>query len=188
MSHPDLDRLTSWVHGLLEPGESEATRSHVADCPDCADDAEVLREEGRLLSREILPPERIAALKEAILESADAHRQSRWRGLLRQIPAAAIVLIGLVATLLPGGARHRLLDGRVTLQDGRVVDGPLDLDGSRSWRMQAVEKAQVRLSDRSTVDLGPGARLALAPGGTRGVRADVSSGEVVFSVARNRSL
>ena len=49
MSHPDLDRLTAWVHGV---GDAEV-QTHVGGCPECRDTAAGLREEAALLSREI---------------------------------------------------------------------------------------------------------------------------------------
>jgi ferric-dicitrate binding protein FerR (iron transport regulator) len=180
MTHPDLDRLTSLVHGFLETGEADATRDHVDGCPECRDAVESLHEEARLLAREILPPARMAALKEGILQAAGRRRA---RGLLWQIPVAAAVLLGLIGVLLSPGTKHGLTDGRVSLPDGRVVAAPMDLSASESWRLQALEKSQVRLSDHSIVELGAGTRISLLPGGTRGVQADVSAGEAVFSVA-----
>jgi FecR protein len=183
MTHPDLDRLTCWVHGLLEPEEADVTRDHVAVCASCRDAADGVREEAQLLAREILSPDRMAALKEGILQAA-GHRPARRVGLLWQIPVAAAVLFGLVSVLLLSpGAKHRLVDGRVTLQDGRVVAAPLDLSAVQSWQVQALDKAQVQLSDRSTVELEAGTRIALLPVGARGVQADVFSGEALFSVA-----
>ena len=55
MTHPDLDRLTSWVHGFPDGGVD----AHLADCPECREAAADLREEARLLSREIGDPEQI---------------------------------------------------------------------------------------------------------------------------------
>jgi len=178
MSHPDLDRLTSWVHGPAD-GDVEA---HVAGCPACRDTAAGLREEAALLSREIGSPERLAALKAGLLLQASGRRRP-VRGLIWQIPAAAAVLVGLVAVLLSPGGRHRLTDGRVALEDGSVVSAPIELAAAKSWQLHAVEPARVRMSDRSTVELGPGSRLSIAPGSGRGVQAALSSGRATFVVA-----
>ncbi|HVE42605.1 MAG TPA: FecR domain-containing protein [Planctomycetota bacterium] len=181
MTHPDLDRLTAWVHGFLEAAEAREADAHVAGCAACRDTVEGLRDEARLLSRAIAAPERLSALKEGLLQAASGKRSHR--GLLWQIPLAAAVLIGLVTALLSPGSRHSLVDGRVALEDGRVVSAPLDFAASQSWQLHVVDRASVRLSDRSTVDLGPGARISLAPGGARGVLPDLAAGEASFSVA-----
>jgi hypothetical protein len=178
MSHPDLDRLTGWVHGV----EDAEVQIHVGGCPECRDTAAGLREEAALLSREIGSPERLAALKAGLLQHASGRRRSA-RGLLWQIPVAAAALFGLVAVLLSPGGRHRLTDGRLTLEDGSVVEAPVELAAVKSWQVRAVQPARLRMSDRSTVELAPGSSLSLAPGGGRGVQASVSSGRATFSVA-----
>ncbi len=181
MTHPDLDRLTTWVHGFLDAAEAAEIDAHVAGCAACRVTVEGVRDEARLLSRAIADPERLAALKEGLLQAASGKRSHR--GLLWQIPLAAAVLIGLVAVLLSPGARHRVVDGRVALEDGRVVAAPVELAASQSWQLKAVDRVSVRLSDHSTVDLGPGSRISLAPGGARGVLPDLSAGEASFAIA-----
>jgi len=178
MTHPDLDRLTGWIHGVPDPDVD----IHVGGCPQCRDAAAGLREEAALLSREIGSPERLAALKAGLLQHASGRRRS-VRGLLWQIPVAAAVLFGLVAVLLSPGGRHQLTDGRLALEDGRVVQAPIEFAASKSWQLRAVEPARVRISDHSTVELGTGSSLSLAPGAGRGVQAAVSSGRATFSVA-----
>jgi anti-sigma factor RsiW len=184
MSHPDLDRLTAWVHGMQEPAEAHETQDHVAACAECREVVEGLREEARLISREILPAGRADELKERILQAA-GRRPRRWRGWLWQVPAAAAVLIGLLTLLSSQAGRHHLVDGRVALPDGSVAAAPLDLDGSLSWQLRALEKARVELRDRTTVELTKGARLALTPVGPRGVQPAVSSGEALFIVVND---
>ncbi len=178
MTHPDRDRLTAWVHGFADADVD----AHLSACPECRESAETLKEEARLLSREIGDPQRLAALKAGLLLAAGGRRRP-LRGLLWQIPVAAAALIGLVAVLLFPGSRHRVLEGRVALEDGRVVEAPVELAAQQTWQLQAVGKASVLLSDRSTVDLSPDARIALAPNGARGVQADLASGEAAFVVA-----
>jgi hypothetical protein len=188
VTHPDLDRLTSWVHGFAEPAESEETRSHVTACAECRWAAEGLREEARILSQElevspeISSPERLRALQEGLLRAATAKIRPA-RGLLWQVPVAAAVLLGLVGVLLSSGPRHSLVDGEVRLKDGRVLSAPSELAGSQAWHLEAQGKTCVRLSDRSTVNLGPGAELTLVPEGPRGVGAALVSGQAEFSVA-----
>jgi ferric-dicitrate binding protein FerR (iron transport regulator) len=178
MTHPDLGRLTAWVHGF-DDAEADA---HVGACPECREVVAGLREEARLLSREVANPERLAALKAGLLQQASGKRRP-VRGLLWQIPVAAAVLFGLVAVLLLPGDRHKLTDGRVALEDGRVVAAPVELAASESWQIRAVGGARVRMSDRSTVELAAGARISFAPGGGRGVQASLSSGRATFVVA-----
>jgi hypothetical protein len=182
MSHPDLDRLTSWVHGFPD-NELDA---HVDRCPSCRETVAAVREEARLLAREIGSPERLAALKAGLLQHAGGRRhsfRSPVRGFLWQIPVAAAVLIGLVAVLLSPGGRHRITEGRVALEDGRVVEAPVDLAAVKPWQLRAVEPARVQMSDHSTVELASGSSLSIAPGGHRGVQASLSSGRATFSVA-----
>jgi hypothetical protein len=177
MNHPGLDRLTAWVHGCSDADVD----AHVPSCSDCRAAADGLREEARILSREIGDPERLAALKAGLLHAAGRRRP--LRGLLWQVPIAAAALIGLVFVLLSPGSRHRVVDGRVALEDGKVVAAPVDLAAARTWQLQAVDPVRVELSDRSTVALSPGARLSLAPDGARGVQAELTSGEGAFAVA-----
>lgn len=178
MSHPDLDRLTSWVHGFPD----EALDAHVAGCPSCLETAAGLREEARVIAREVGSPERLAALKAGLIQHAGGSRRS-VRSLLWQIPVAAAVLIGLVAVLLLPRGRHRITDGRVALEDGSVVAAPVDLASAKTWQLHAVEPARLRMSDRSTVELAAGSSLSISPGGRRGVQASLSSGRATFSVA-----
>ena len=182
MSHPDLDRLTSWVHGFPD----NELDLHVDRCPSCRETVAALREEARLLAREIGSPERLAALKAGLLQHAGGRRRffrSPVRGLLWQIPVAAAVLVGLVAVLLSPGGRHRITDGRVALEDGSVVAAPVELTAVKPWQFRAVESVRVEMSDRSTVELASGSSLSIAPGGRRGVQASLSSGRATFSVA-----
>jgi len=180
MNHPDLDRLTAWVHGVSDPD----AETHVTGCPDCRASVAAIREEAQVISREIGSPERLAALKAGLLQHAAGKRRP-IRGLLWQIPVAAAVLFGLVAVLLSPGGRHRLTEGRVALEDGNVVSAPIELVASKPWQLQAVDAAKVQMSDHSTVELGPGSRISLAPAGGRGVQASLSSGRATFSVAPN---
>jgi len=181
VTHPDLDRLTLWIHGFLEAGEGAALESHLSGCAECRAAAAAVREEATLLSREIARPERLLALKTRLLEAASVKRVSR--GLLWQVPVAAAVLLGLVGVLFSGGARHSLVEGRATLNDGREIAAPSDLAASETWQLRAVDRVRVRLMDQSTVDLAPAAEISLSPGDERGVRPELSMGEAEFSVA-----
>src|SRR4029079_3740345 len=82
MNHPDLDRLTSWVHGFLESADAGEIEDHVAGCAACRDLAEGLREEAKLLSRAIAAPERLSDLKARLMDAAAGKRPNR--GLLWQ--------------------------------------------------------------------------------------------------------
>lgn len=183
MIHPDLDRLTAWIHELLEPAEAREVADHAVGCAECRELAERLREEAHAIAAGIAPEGGLADLKDRLLRRAGAAPPRRSRGLLWQIPLAAAVLVGLVAIVLSPGPRHRLLSGRVALEDGREVAAPVEFAGSKSWRLRAVGTASVRLSDRSTVELGPGTRIGLEALGERGVQAHLSSGQAAFAVA-----
>jgi hypothetical protein len=187
MIHPDIDRLTAWVHELLEPEDVAPLAAHVSECADCREKSECLRREARVLAAEIAPKRRLADLKERLMRSAEKTSppaaSRRNRGLLWQIPLAAAVLVGLIAILASPGPRHSLVAGRVALEDGQEVAAPTDLTGLKSWRLQAVEKASVRLSDRTTVHLQPGSWIGLEARGERGVQAQLASGEAKFVVA-----
>jgi len=181
MNHPDLDRLTLWIHGFLESGDAAELETHVSDCRSCRDAAQGIREEANILSRQISSPERLSALQAGLLQAAAGRRFGR--GLLWQVPVAAAVLFGLVSVLLSNGPRHRLIDGRLQLQDGRVMTSPTELAASQEWQLRALDRSSVRLSDRSTVDLDPGTQISLSAGGARGVQPDLASGHAEFSVA-----
>ena len=181
MTHSDQDRLTLWIHGFLEAGDGAAIERHLSDCGDCRAAAAAIREEARLLSREIARPEQLLALKNRLLEVASGKRVSR--GLLWQVPVAAAVLLGLVGVLFSGGPRHSLVEGRATLNDGRVIAAPSDLSASETWQLRSMDQVRMRLVDQSTVNLSPGAEISLAPGGERGVRPELAAGEAEFSVA-----
>lgn len=182
MIHPDLDRWTAYVHGVLDASETFPLEGHLAGCAECRETVGDLQEEARILTREIASPLRLSALKARILEAAEGRRPGR--SVMGQIPVAAALLVGLAAALLAPGARHHLTDGRVVLEDGKVLSAPATLDGVRSWEMTAVAKARFRLADRTEVDLQPGSRMSLAPAGPRGVEANLRTGEAKFSVAQ----
>jgi hypothetical protein len=184
MSHPDLDRLTAWVHELLDPHGAIAVEEHVARCAGCGARADRVRREGDVLARALVPSGRLAALKAGLLRRA-AEPAARRPGLSWQIPLAAVVLVGLVAALASPGPAHRITAGRVALEDGRELRAPAVLAATKPWSVTAVETVRVRLSDRSTVELTPGTRLTLEVEGERGVAPGLSSGEAVFGVVRD---
>src|SRR5262249_49785106 len=122
-------------------------------------------------------PDRLAALKQGLLDATDGTR--RGRGLRWQVAVAAAVLLGLVGVLFSSRSPYRLVDGRLALEDGRLLEAPQDLSAAQSWRVRAVEKASVRLADHSTITLSPEARLALDPA----VAPQLISGEAEVQVA-----
>lgn len=187
MTHPDTDRLTAWVHDLLDPSEVAPLVEHLSGCAPCREASDLLRREARVLAGEISPASRLEALKEKLLRQAEpkasAASSRHGRGFLWQVPLAAAVLVGLVAVLASPGPRHRLVEGRVALEDGQELVAPSDLEGLTSWRLEAKDRASLRLSDRSTVELQPGTRLDLETRGDRGVQPRLSTGEARFVVA-----
>lgn len=180
MTHPDQDRLTAWVHGLLDLDDAAAVDAHVSGCPGCREAADELQDEGRLLAAELGSSERLDALKARILASAGRRPN---RGLFWQAPVAAAVLFGLVAVLLSPKAEHRLVEGRLALDDGRVLLAPTAIPSSNTLALRAVDRTQVRLTDRSTVDLTPGSKLVLSPKGPRGFTTGVLEGEATITVS-----
>lgn len=178
--HPELDRLTAWVHGFLDDPEAAEVGAHVADCPDCLEAADQVRDEARLLEQALAPSPRLTTLKQELLDAAEGKRRSR--GLLWQVPLAAAVLLGLVGVLFSSRSPHRLLDGRLALDDGRVLEAPRELPAAQSWQLRALEQAIVELADHSTITLRPEARLSLDPGGARGVEPRLLSGEAEVRV------
>jgi len=183
MSHPDLDRLTAWVHELLEPADAAGIAGHVAGCADCREEVDRLRDEAQAVASAIGSRERLDALKERLRCAAGEPPRPRNLGLFWQVPLAAAVLIGLVTVFLAPRPSHTLTAGRLALEDGREVSAPLDLAASKPWRLRAIEKSSVRLSDRSTIELGAGTRFGLEGSGERGVQAELASGEAMFVVA-----
>jgi anti-sigma factor RsiW len=181
MNHPDLNRLTIWIQGFLETDDAAEVESHVSVCRECGVLSDGLREEARILTSALSSPDRLNALKAGLLQSVGRRRP--WRGLLWQVPLAAVALLGLIGVLLSGGGRHDLIAGRVELQDGRIATAPSELTASQAWRFRALDQVRVRLCDRSTVDLDPGTQISLIPEGARGVLPDLASGRAEFRVA-----
>ncbi len=175
MTHPDLDRLTAWVHELLPPPEAGELEGHAASCPDCRALAGRVRAEARVVAGALAPS---PGLQARLLGEARPRR-----GLLWQVPLAAAVLAGLLGILLWPGPRHELVAGRLALEDGREVAAPVGFAASKPWRLLALDRASVRLSDRTAVELAPGSRMGLEPRGERGVQPDLASGEAAFAVA-----
>src|SRR5262245_44996998 len=99
--HPDIDRLTSWVHDLLDPSEAGSVAGHGSGCASCREAADLLRAEARVLAAEISPDSRLEALKEKLLRQAEAGTvpavSRRGKGFFWQVPLAAAVLVGLIA-------------------------------------------------------------------------------------------
>lgn len=172
MTHPDLDVLSAWVHGGVEP---DGLPEHVDACAECRDQAEALRDEARLLEGALAAP---ADLEARLLEQARPRRSLLW-----QIPIAAAVLLGLVALLAEPGRRHEVVSGRLALDDGRELAPKAELAAEKSWRIRAVEPSRIRLADGSAVELQPAAQVGLAPVEGRGVEAELVSGAVALAVA-----
>jgi ferric-dicitrate binding protein FerR (iron transport regulator) len=182
MNHPTLEELTGWVHDLLGTADALRVKAHVAGCAGCRDQAKRLREEARALAQAIAPDERLAALRNRILEKAGLSRRPRGAGLFWQVPLAAAVLLGLLAVFLSPGPSHRLIEGRVAFPDGVEVSAPHAFPVWTPWRIRAKEKSKVAFSDRSTAELSAGTEAALCPDGPGGVPFALSSGDVAFVV------
>ncbi len=180
MSHPDLDRLTAWTHGLLDSDAARETGRHVASCDACGARADRVRAEGEALARALAPP---AGLRERLLRRAGVRPS---RGLAWQVPLAAAVLLGLLAVFLFPRPGHRLETGRLALEKGGDLAAPAELRADRAWRLRAVEKARLRLSDRSTLEAAAGTRIDLEPARAGGARAELSEGEVVVVATSGR--
>jgi ferric-dicitrate binding protein FerR (iron transport regulator) len=186
MNHPSQEQLTAWVHDVLGALEADPVAAHVAECAGCREDSRRLREEAQILLSAIAPGERLAALKDRILESAGETRRPRAGGLFWQVPLAAAALVCLLLALFSPGPRHRLVGGRVAFEDGPEASAPCDLLASKAWRIRTLEPSRIQLSDHSTAQLGQGARASLEPGGPRGVRFELASGDGAFDVVPAR--
>ena len=101
MNHPDLDRLTAWVHECLDPEDAAALKAHVVQCGECREMVDRLREESFTLAAELAPEHRLKDLRERLLRRAEAGDPPAVprRALLWQAPLAAALLLGLVALL-----------------------------------------------------------------------------------------
>ncbi len=94
------DRLPELVHGLLEGPERAGVESHVAECPDCAAEAALIRRAAAVIS---LATPRIDSVRIAsALPMAGAvvqPRRSAWTGRALRIAAALLVAVIGVGTL-----------------------------------------------------------------------------------------
>ena len=180
MTHLPPDRLTAWVHDLLDPEEGEPVEAHVRGCAECRVRAEAVRGEARVLASALADPARLEALKKSLVKRATAAPRRIRLGALWQIPAAAAVLFALVVTLaLPSPAAVELVDGRVRMEPGdREWVAPAVLPADAVREVRALEASTIRLASRFTVELEPEARIGLAPGPA----ADVRAGRIRFTV------
>jgi anti-sigma-K factor RskA len=153
--HDELETLVAgWVLGVLEPGEVEAVRAHLATCPICRETARRLGRAAGVLPlevEEITPP---AGLRERILEAAAASRgeaivpvparvreprqapatkasQGRPRGWMPAYAAAAAVVIALVVGLVGGDLIGRGTPPSATVARSQLV-GHEGLAGARA--------------------------------------------------------
>lgn len=94
------DRLPELVHGLLEEAERAGVESHVAECPDCAAEAALIRRAAGViaLASPRVDARRIAAALPMPEVSAQVPRP-RWSGGALRIAAALVVAAAGIGTL-----------------------------------------------------------------------------------------
>ena len=98
--HPDSD-LVPYLRGELPPGERERVERHLAECPDCQQDTELLRELSEHVARFGRPPElnwaRYRAELREKLEARRARRAWWWRPVPMALSASFAGVLLLVA-------------------------------------------------------------------------------------------
>lgn len=117
------DRLPELVHGLLEEAERAGVESHVAECPDCAAEAALIRRAAGViaLASPRVDARRIATALPLSRVSAQAPRP-RWSGGGLRIAAALVVAAAGIGTL-QYATRDRVSD------DIARIDAPLPVTG-----------------------------------------------------------
>jgi len=156
--HPTRDSLEQLARDVADdPGIAEA---HVADCDACAAIVDEYRGEDDALRAGLAP---VAARPDAfMLKRVLAARHFRPReGWGRQAAAAAVILIALMVLLFaPVRATHRLLDGSITLADGRRLDAPSAFEASSVSALETLKEcATIQLVDGTLVELRPATRV-----------------------------
>jgi hypothetical protein len=159
-AHPTLDELERLARDVaLDPRPIE---NHVRECAGCAARVEeFLREEDRL--REQLAPASVQPSARFLEHVAAAKRPDPRDGWWRQMATAAAVLLGLLVVLThPRKETHRVLEGRVTLADGRGMAAPSSFEAAPVARLETTtERATLRLSDGTLMELRPSTRVEL---------------------------
>lgn len=117
------DRLPELVHGLLEGAERSDVESHVAECPDCAAEAALIRRAAGViaLASPRVDPARIAAALPMRAVSTAA-RRPLWSGSGLRIAAGLLVAVA-GAGALQYATRDRASD------DVANIDAPLPATG-----------------------------------------------------------
>jgi anti-sigma factor RsiW len=116
------DRLPELVHGLLEGPERAGVESHVAECPDCAAEAALIRRAAGViaLGTPHVNATRIAAALPVPLSIAHAPRP--WSGMTLRIAAALMLGVVGVGTL-------QYLTRDTAPDDYASLDAPLPATG-----------------------------------------------------------
>jgi anti-sigma factor RsiW len=131
------DRLPELVHGLLEEAERAGVESHVAECPDCAAEAALIRRAAGViaLASPRVDARRIAAALPMPGVSAQAPRP-RWSGGALRIAAALVVAAAGI------GALQYVARDRAS-QDIARIDAPLPASGGERAIARPVSESAV---------------------------------------------
>jgi len=158
--HPTLDDLERLARDVAE--DPDPLETHVRACAACAARVEEFRGEEDLL-REHLAPAAARPSAQFLARVAAAKRPKPRDGWWRQMAAAAAVLLGLLFALThPRKESHRLLEGSVTLSDGRGVAAPSTFETAPVAGLETTtERATLRLSDGTLMELRPSTRVEL---------------------------
>ena len=150
--HPSRDVLEKLARDVAD--DPRPVEVHVATCTACAELLREYREEDAVLRGALAPAD--AQPTAAFLDRISAARSSTpHRDGLRQGAVAAVVLAVLLLSLLaPGRSAHRVVDGTVTLGDGKRLGPSSTFDPAP---VQALETT----TDRATLRLAGGARVDL---------------------------
>ena len=125
------ERITAHLDGALAPEDAETVSAHLADCPDCAAEAEALKATADLLGAWDLPLETDAAaaadLADRVLAAAAARPDRRFSLRLWVAAGMAGAVLGFLTTLFLEAGRPdpEPAPPELAVEDLRLL--PLDL-------------------------------------------------------------
>ncbi len=122
MNHPDDGVLQSFVDGELTAEAAAELRGHLERCPACAQRADDMGVERRIVSEALSEPDidvfRIRAAREAVLDQAGEAATSPgaapwWRGSLTRAAGLVLLLAGAGSAAIPGSPVRVWLEQRI---------------------------------------------------------------------------
>lgn len=158
--HPSRDALEKLARDVAD--DPRPTEAHVATCPECGELLREYREEDAVLRGALAAAD--AQPTAAFLDRIHAVRSAPPRGDgLRQAAVAAVVLAVLLLSLFaPARSAHRVVDGTVTLGNGKRLGPSSTFDPVPVQALETTtDRATLRFAGGARVDLFPSTRIEL---------------------------